>query len=193
MKRILFLIIICLRPDIVFAHIDVGSNGFTSGLLHPVLGFDHLLAMVSVGIVSAQIGGRSIWVIPLIFVLAMLAGGLTGIWGIPIPYFSIEQGIAASVFILGLVITADNKISSLVVSVFVTFFGVFHGHAHGLEMPDGALPALYILGFVCGTASLHILGVVIGFFSKKNKTTEVILRVLGLGIAIVGLKILFFR
>jgi len=177
----------------LFAHANPATGGFSAGLLHPVLGFDHLLAMVSVGVVSAQIGGRSIWLIPLIFVSAMLMGGMTGIYGIPIPYFSIEQGIAASVLILGLAIAADRSVPVILISLFVGFFGIFHGHAHGLEMPENALPVLYITGFICGTASLHILGVIIGLLSKKSSQTSLLLRFVGSAIAGIGVSIMFLR
>ncbi len=193
MKKLLFFLMACSFSGPLFAHANPATGGFSAGLLHPVLGFDHLLAMVSVGVVSAQIGGRSIWLIPLIFVSAMLMGGMTGIYGIPIPYFSIEQGIAASVLILGLAIAADRSVPVILISLFVGFFGIFHGHAHGLEMPENALPVLYITGFICGTASLHILGVIIGLLSKKSSQTSLLLRFVGSAIAGIGVSIMFLR
>lgn len=191
-KALLFLIAVSFSGSLL-AHGNPTTGGFSAGLIHPVLGFDHLLAMISVGIVSAQIGGRAIWLIPLIFVSVMLIGGITGIYGIPIPYVSIEGGIAASVLVLGLAIAADRRIPTALISFFVAFFAIFHGHAHGLEMPEGSLPILYITGFVCGTASLHVLGVVAGLLSKKDAQTDLLLRFAGAAIAGVGISIMFLR
>jgi urease accessory protein len=178
-----------LFPTVALAHEAVLTGGFISGLSHPILGSDHLLAMISVGILSAQIGGRAIWSVPLTFVLVMLFGGVLGIQGIP--FFSVEFGIALSVFVLGIALAADKKLPTIVAMVFVGVFAIFHGHAHGTEMPNLAQPVLYVSGFVAGTIGIHIAGVLIGIFSKKINYGAQLLRYVGAGIAGIGFYILF--
>lgn len=179
-----FFILGLLLPNVALAHEAVQGGGFISGLSHPVLGSDHLLAMISVGILSAQMGGRAIWSVPLTFVLVMLFGGVLGILGIP--FFSVELGIALSVFVLGIALAAEKKLPTLFAMVFVGLFAIFHGHAHGTEMPTLAQPVLYVSGFVVGTIGIHITGVLIGIFSKKISDGPQLLRYLGAGIAGIG-------
>ena len=168
-----------------FAHDeDEGGAGFLSGMLHPALGFDHLLAMLSVGILSAQIGGHAIWHVPTTFVLAMIAGGVLGMQGIGLPM--VEAGIAISVLILGAALAAERHIPEWVAIVSVIVFGLFHGHAHGTEMPLIANPWLYGLGFVIGTAIIHLVGVFIGFGFKRLQRGPGLLRLTGVGIAGAG-------
>lgn len=183
-KSALILFVGLFLPNIVWAHELAQGGGFISGLSHPVLGFDHLLAMISVGILSAQIGGRAIWTVPSTFVGVMLIGGVLGMLGIPL--FSVELGIAFSVFALGVSLAAEKKVPSILGMIFVGFFAVFHGHAHGTEMPDLAKPVFYALGFFIGTASIHITGVLIGLFSKETAYGDKLLRYVGAGIASVG-------
>lgn len=177
-----------LLPNIALAHETVQAGGFISGLSHPVLGFDHLLAMISVGILSAQIGGRAIWSVPMTFVLVMLFGGVLGLQGIP--FFSVELGIALSVFMLGIALAADKKLPTIFAMIFVGVFGIFHGHAHGTEMPHLAQPMLYVAGFIVSTIGIHIAGVFIGVFSKKINNGVQLLRYIGAGIAGIGFYIL---
>lgn len=153
-KIIVFLLISSLIPSFLFAH-DEGGSGFISGLTHPVLGLDHLLAMISVGILSAQIGGRAILLVPSVFVVVMLIGGLIGIQGNVIPY--VELAIALSVIVLGLAIMIEKKFPILITMIFVGVFAFFHGNAHGLEMPTLAHPIMYAGGFVLGTTLIHLL------------------------------------
>ena len=187
-KGALLLFLGLLLPTVVWAHESVPVGGFISGLSHPVLGFDHLLAMVSVGILSAQIGGRAIWTIPATFVGVMLLGGVLGMKGVP--WFSVEVGIAFSVFALGVALAADKKVPFLFTMIFVGVFAIFHGHAHGTEMPDLAKPMLYAFGFVIGTTGIHIAGVLIGVLSKKIEHGPQLLRYLGAGIAGIGFHLL---
>lgn len=189
LKAIIVLLSIIMLPSNVYAHETVVAGGFISGLSHPILGFDHLLAMISVGIVSAQMGGRAIWTVPATFVVVMLIGGILGLQGFPM--FSVELGISLSVFVLGIAIAANKKLPAIVVMVFVGFFAIFHGHAHGTEMPTLAQPVLYALGFVAGTIGIHLAGVFIGVFSKKIPDGQQLLRYLGAGIAGIGFSILF--
>lgn len=171
----------------VYAH-SVQGGGLINGLAHPVFGPDHLLAMVAVGMLSVQIGGKAIWTVPTTFVVLMLIGGILGMSEVPFP--AVETGIALSVVILGLTIALAQKIPTWVAMLFVGFFGAFHGYAHGMEMPSVAQPALYALGFVISTAGLHIAGVVIGFIAERIPYGMTILRLLGLVIAAIGFSFL---
>lgn len=174
-------------PSISYAH-EGSGGGFVAGLTHPVLGFDHLLAMLSVGILSAQMGGQAIWKVPFTFVLVMLGGGILGINGVPI--FSVELGIALSVLALGVAIALEKKLSSLLAMVFVGFFAVFHGHAHGTEMPSLSKPLFYAGGFVVGTAGIHIAGVLVGIIAERLKDGAQLLRYAGAGIAGIGFHLI---
>jgi len=159
-------------------------GSFLSGLTHPVLGLDHFLAMLSVGILSAQIGGRAIWTVPATFVLIMAFGGLLG-W-VDIGLSAVEVGIAFSVVALGTAIAIDKKVPLVVAMSAVGVFAIFHGYAHGQEMPVVANAVTYALGFMSGTALLHLLGVLIGDISQHYARGKVILRVAGAGIAATG-------
>ncbi len=176
-------------PTSLFAHTSHGTFGFSSGFTHPVLGLDHLLAMLSVGMLSAQMGGRAIWTIPATFVAFMLVGGILGMIGVPL--FSVEIGIAISVLVLGLAIAADKKIPVLLAMVGVGFFALFHGHAHGEEMPSSAQPFLYALGFILGTTLIHLAGVAIGWTANRIPRATTILRFGGAFIALLGFFFLF--
>ena len=176
------------------AHTFTGMIGFYDGLSHPVLGMDHFLAMLSVGIISSQIGGKAIWSIPSLFVTIMIVGGVVGIFlEINTITFShiIEWGIIFSVIFLGLSITIDKKLSTKTIMLFVSLFGLFHGLAHGIEMPWAANPLLFALGFSTGTAVLHLFGVGIGMQFIKNKFSNIILKLAGLGFASYGFYLIF--
>lgn len=183
---ILLGILMGLFPSVVYAHdgTPVPFGGFLSGLVHPVLGYDHLLAMLSVGILSAQIGGRAIWTVPATFVCVMAIGGALGL--IDIGLTSSELGIAASLVLLGLIIAAERKLPILLAMVGVGFFAIFHGYAHGTEMPTTAEPVLYALGFLTGTALIHIAGVVIGDIARHYERGKMILRFGGGFISLIG-------
>jgi len=179
--------IVSFLPNIVYAHEGAGG-GFMAGLTHPVLGFDHLLAMLSVGILSAQMGGQAIWRVPLTFVLVMLGGGVLGINGVPM--ISVELGIAFSVLALGVAIALQKKLPPLLAMVFVGIFAIFHGHAHGTEMPSLSKPLFYACGFVLGTAGIHVAGVLIGIIAERLKDGAQLLRYAGAGIAGIGFHII---
>jgi len=182
-----FVFLFLISPDMIFAHDSTTVERFGSfigGLAHPILGLDHLLAMLSVGIVSAQIGGRAVWTIPTTFVVVMALGGLLGLMGVG--FIAVEVGIALSVLALGLVILAKQSIPVYVVMVAVGLFAVFHGYAHGAEMPDIAQPIRYALGFLTATAIIHIAGVLIGDIPGHYKYGPIVLRVLGGVIAVFG-------
>jgi len=190
MKKLLItaLVSVLALPNIVYAHVADGGTGFMAGFSHPVLGFDHLLAMLSVGILSTQMGGKSIWKIPATFVVVMLIGGVLGMKGVNI--ISVELGIVFSVLALGCAIASDNKFPPLLAMIFVGIFAIFHGHAHGTEIPYLAEPTLYACGFVVGTAVIHIAGVLLGFVVKKLKDGEQLLRYLGASIAGIGFHLM---
>lgn len=170
------------------AHSAGTAGGFGDGLTHPVLGLDHLLAMVSVGMLSAQMGGRAIWTVPATFVGVMLVGGVVGMMGIP--FFSVERGIACSVLLLGIAIAAKKKLPVWAAMIGVGFFALFHGYAHGVEMPSAARPIFYALGFMSGTTLIHLLGVAIGLLARRVPAGESLLRSGGGGIAATGLYLL---
>lgn len=178
-------------PSIAYAHdgSNVPFGGFLSGLIHPVLGYDHFLAMLSVGILSAQIGGRAIWTVPATFVSVMALGGTLGL--IDIGLTSVELGIAASLVLLGLIIAAERKLPILLAMTGVGFFAIFHGYAHGTEMPTTAEPVKYALGFLTGTALIHIAGVVLGDIAKHYEFGKTTLRFGGGLIALTGVLFIF--
>ncbi len=187
--RLFLFITIILITKPLYAHTFTGMNGFYDGLSHPVLGLDHFLAMVCVGVVSSQIGGKAIWTIPFLFVLFMILGGTAGLFiEILAITFSdiIEWGIVISVIFLGLSVAIEKKLPTYIILISVAFFGLFHGLAHGIEMPWAANPILFALGFSSGTAALHLFGVGIGLLFLKNFFLKTILRILGLCCAIFG-------
>jgi urease accessory protein len=183
--------LLLLLPGSAMAHegSSLPYGSFLAGLTHPVLGLDHFLAMVSVGIVSAQIGGRAIWTVPATFVAVMAIGGVLG-W-IDIGLSATEMGIALSVLGLGLAIAADRRLPISLAMSAVGFFAIFHGYAHGAEMPSVARASTYAAGFLTGTALLHITGVLIGDISQHYERGKIALRIAGAGIAAAGAAFLF--
>ena len=168
----------------------IAYGSFLAGLTHPVLGLDHLLAMVSVGIVSVMIGGRAIWTVPGTFVTMMAIGAAVGWSGLDVPSIVVESAIALSVILLGSVIVLDAKLPLPVAMGSVGFFGFFHGFAHGAEIPDIASPWEYAPGFLLGTILLHLTGVLIGDVARRYKYGVTVLRVAGGVFVVVGF--LFF-
>jgi urease accessory protein len=152
---------ILLLPAVAEAHPGGSDTGLMTGLMHPVFGPDHLLAMISVGVVSVQLGGHNIWRIPGAFVGAMVAGAVLGIQQVTLPYT--ELGIAASVLVLGMgIVFAHRRMSPWPITALIAAFGALHGYAHGVEIPRSVSPALYTLGFLISTSVLHIFGMLIG-------------------------------
>lgn len=190
-RSLILTVFLSLIPGVVYAHdgSNVPFGGFLSGLVHPVLGFDHLLAMLSVGILSAQIGGRAIWTVPATFVSVMALGGALGL--IDIGLTSTELGIAASLVLLGSIIAAERKLPILLAMAGVGFFAIFHGYAHGSEMPTTAEPVLYAFGFLTGTALIHIAGLVIGDIARHYERGKIVLRAGGGLIAMIGFLFIF--
>jgi urease accessory protein len=171
------------------AHIEKGEAiGFLSGLRHPISGLDHVLAMISVGLWGAQLGAPAIWVLPVAFPIVMALGGMMGLLGIPLP--GIEYGIAASMIMLGAVVLFEVKPPIWVAAVLVSFFAIFHGHAHGTELPPGENGLLYSMGFVCATGCLHGVGISIGLVHRWT-WGQMCLRLTGAFIASAGVFFLW--
>jgi urease accessory protein len=165
------------------------SHGFTNGLLHPLTGWDHLLAMTAVGIWAVQCGRRALWLVPLAFVSVMTLGGILGMAGMGrIPL--IEQGIAASVLVLGIFIATAVQLPLPAGALIVGFFALFHGYAHGAEMPATVSGWLYGLGFVLATVGLHLCGIGIGLTAQRLNSMKLV-RCVGGVIAACGVYLFF--
>lgn len=177
---------ILLASSPAFAHQWAG-HGAGYGLLHPFSGLDHLSAMVAVGLWAAQLGGAAQWRIPAAFLVAMLAGTLLRIAGWDIPY--VEAGIAASLLVLGLLLAMAQRLSTVVAMALTAVFALFHGHAHGSEIPTAMAQASYILGFMLSTAALHGLGLGLGWLLCRRG--EVVLRLGGWTMAAGGAWLVF--
>jgi urease accessory protein len=143
------------------AHVGVShTSGFAHGFAHPIGGLDHILAMILVGILAAQIGGRAMWLVPASFVAVMVLGGIVGTSGIGLPF--VELGIGLSVVVLGAVVALGVRMAVMLAMALVGFFAMFHGFAHGAEMPATSAGIDYGVGFVAATAVLHAIGVGFG-------------------------------
>lgn len=182
MTIVLLSIFILLQPT-AEAH---GFGG--SGFLHPLTGIDHLVAMVAVGVWSAQIGGKAIWIVPACFVFMMLMGGLLGLQTL-VP-FPVEWLIACSVVLLGAAIWWNRRLSLWIAGCGVAMFGFSHGYAHGLEIPLLIRPTLYILGFLTTTVSLHVIGVTGGLLILEERSGQKILTWLGMMICGIGMYLI---
>lgn len=184
--QIVLATLVALIPQGLLAHdgASLPYGSFLGGLTHPVLGLDHFLAMVSVGVVSAQIGGRAMWTIPATFVVIMAFGGLLGFFYVGLS--AIELGIAFSVLVLGGTIALDKRVPMVFALCAVGVFAIFHGYAHGAEMPAVANPYTYVAGFMIGTIVLHIMGVLVGDIAQHYGKGKVMLRVAGGAIAGTG-------
>jgi urease accessory protein len=157
-----FAALIILAPSAAFAHTGAGyAHGFTDGFAHPLGGLDHFLAMITVGVLAWQLGGRAIWLLPASFLALMAIGGVLGLGGGSSPW--VEVGIAASLIVFGAMVTLGIKLPLAIAMGIVGLFAVFHGHAHGTEMPIAASGAAYGAGFVLATALLHAAGIALGF------------------------------
>jgi urease accessory protein len=147
--------------SVAIAHTGVGdAGGYWQGLVHPIGGLDHILAMVAVGLWAAQIGGRALWLVPSVFVLAMTVSSVLGHMAVPLP--GVEQGILASDFILGLLLLFAPRLPLAASMSIVAMLAIFHGYAHGAEMPDSVSGLAYGIGFILATTALHLLGIGIG-------------------------------
>ena len=159
------ILVAILWPLYAWAHVGSGAaGGFLTGLQHPVSGLDHVVAMLAVGLWGAQLGAPAVWVLPVVFPMMMAFGGMMGLMGIPLP--GVEVGIAVSAVVLGLMVLAEARLKLQLAMVVVAFFAIFHGHAHGTELPEGQSGLLYSIGFVAATGCLHGLGISIGLIHR---------------------------
>ncbi|MEC7761014.1 MAG: HupE/UreJ family protein [Pseudomonadota bacterium] len=170
------------------AHTDGETGGFISGFTHPILGWDHVIAMVAVGLWGAFLGKPAIYILPVVFPLVMAFGGALGVLGIQVP--AVEAGIALSGVVLGLLIAFAVRAPLWVAGVIVGVFAIFHGHAHGTELPGAVNPFAYGIGFVVGTGLLHIAGIALGVLVGST-AGRVVVRAAGAVIAALGAAFLF--
>ena len=147
------------------AHVQQGQAiGFVTGLEHPWSGLDHVLAMIAVGLWGAQLGNPALWILPVTFPMVMSLGAMMGLLGIPLP--GIEIGIAVSAILLGAMVLGEVKPKLFIAAIMVGFFAIFHGHAHGTELPAGQSGLLYSMGFVIATGVLHGIGITLGLIHR---------------------------
>lgn len=171
-----------------WAHEGEGlTGGFVSGFLHPLFGPDHVVAMIAVGLWGAFLGAPAIWVLPIVFPLVMAFGGVLGVLGVPLP--AVEAGIGASAVVLGLVVAFAARPPLWVAAVIVGAFAIFHGHAHGAELPESANAISYSLGFVMATGMLHLLGIAFGLLVRWP-AGKLAVRAAGGAIALAGVAFL---
>jgi urease accessory protein len=187
------LIISLFLPGAALAHTGTGAHehGFTFGFLHPLGGLDHLLAMIAVGLLAARLGGRALWLVPLSFVTLMAAGGAVGFAEIRVPF--VELLIAASVIVLGTLLAFRANLPLATAITIAGFFAIFHGQAHGTELPAGQPPLPYAAGFLIATALLHVAGIAIGLgFAKltANGFGQRIMQAGGGAMALAGVALL---
>jgi urease accessory protein len=172
-----------------FAHTRGGEAlGFTSGLRHPISGIDHVLAMIAVGIWGTQLGAPAVWLLPVTFPIVMAFGGMLGLMGVRLP--GIEAGIALSALALGCAVFGEARPRLWVAALLVGFFALFHGHAHGSEVPAGADGLLYGIGFVIATGTLHAAGIAMGLVHRWP-LGRLSLRVAGAVVATAGVTFLW--
>jgi urease accessory protein len=162
--------------------------GFLAGLLHPVSGLDHVLAMVAVGLWGAQLGAPAMWLLPVTFPLVMAFGGFLGLLGVPLP--GVEIGIATSAVLLGAMVATESRPPLWLAALLVAFFAVFHGHAHGTELPPGQSGLLYSAGFVVATGALHAIGIGIGLV-HRFRTGRIALQAAGALVTLAGVIFLW--
>jgi urease accessory protein len=165
------------------AHQGGVAGGFGSGFLHPMLGWDHVVAMFAVGLWGAFLGRPAIWLLPVVFPMVMAFGGALGVIGVPLP--AVETGIAVSAMVLGAMVALAARPPLWVAAVLVGVFAIFHGHAHGTELPSAANPLAYSLGFVLATGILHLCGIAFGVLTKWPAGRAAV-RATGASIALLG-------
>jgi urease accessory protein len=182
LERILVVVPLLLATPAA-AHIIQGEEGgFGSGFEHPLTGPDHFLAMFAVGIWGAQMGGRSVWTLPVTFPMIMVVGGIVGMLGLPLP--GIEIGIALSIIALGLAIAFAWRPAEWIALVLISYFALCHGYAHGTELPLSADPADYAIGFVMATGMIHLFGIGVGLALNKpmhGRLSQALGALIGLG------------
>jgi urease accessory protein len=187
--RLPALLMLALLAMPAWAHEQAGQvAGFVTGLLHPLSGLDHVLAMVAVGLWGAQLGAPAIWLLPVTFPLVMACGGFLGLLGVPLP--GVEVGIAASAVLLGTMVATESRPPPALAAALVACFAVFHGHAPGTELPPGQSGLLYSLGFVVATGCLHAAGIALGLLHRW-RSGRMALRGAGAAVGVAGLVFLW--
>lgn len=174
---------VALLPGVALAHTGHDVSGFVSGLAHPVAGADHLLAMLAVGLWAARLGGQALWLVPLTFVITMLLGNVLALSGVSLALT--EQGIGVSVVVLGLLLAFAARFATPVCMTIAGGFALFHGLAHGAEMPLSASGFTYAAGFMLATLGLHLAGMVLGKAGSETRA-RLFSRVTGGAIALTG-------
>ena len=188
-KWILTVVIWLIWVQTAFAHVEGGqAAGFIPGLQHPWSGLDHILAMIAVGLWGAQLGSPALWMLPIAFPMMMAVGAMMGLIGIPVP--GIETGIALSAIVLGTMILLEVRPKLTIALAMVGFFAIFHGHAHGTELPAGQSGLLYSMGFVIATGCLHGVGIALGLVNGLP-AGRLVLRGAGTFIAAMGVYFLW--
>ena len=164
-KRLIVALTVVCFAGVATAHEVTGiAGGFASGFMHPLLGWDHVVAMVAVGLWGAFLGRPSIWILPVVFPLVMALGGALGVAGVPLP--AVETGIALSAVVLGAMVAFAARPPIWVAAVVVGAFAIFHGHAHGTELPGASSALSYSIGFVIATGLLHLGGIAFGLLVR---------------------------
>jgi len=182
-------LLILFLPWSAGAHTETGTvGGLINGLRHPVSGLDHVVAMVAVGLWGAFLGAPAMWLLPVVFPVVMAFGGALGVLGIPLP--GVEIGIALSGIILGGMVAFAARPPLWVCAVIVGVFGIFHGHAHGTELPEAANALTYAVGFVVATGLLHLCGIAFGLLVHWP-WGRILVRGGGVAISLVGAEFLF--
>lgn len=186
----LSMLVVLITPAIAAAHVTGESvgGGFLTGFTHPLRGPDHVLAMLAVGMWGAQLGAPAIWVLPVAFPMVMALGGVLGILRLSLP--AVEFGVALSVVMLGGAIATDRRPPLPVAAILVGFFAVFHGYAHGAELPGQTAAVAYCAGFVIATGLIHLTGIGIGFVTRAPRGAE-ILRAGGGAISLAGIYLVW--
>ena len=181
-----FVAFLVFAPIAALAHPE--HAGAVHVFVHPVTGIDHVLAMIAVGVLAAQFGGRALWLVPTSFLVAMAIAGVIGMAGIPVKI--VEAGIGLSVVILGLMIAFQIKPPRLVAMVVVGFFALFHGYAHGSELPNGLAALSFVAGFLVTTALLLAAGVGLGLLLQRRILSRRLIQAGGGAMALVGIAVL---
>ncbi len=184
--KFLITILLLATSSAAFAHPGHNVSGLAAGLMHPFSGLDHLLAMVAVGIWAAQGDGRKVWLLPATFMVMLAVGSGIAIQWQLLPL--VESGIAASVLALGLLIALSLQLPASLSVAITALFGLLHGYAHGLELPQSAAPAAYALGFLAATATLHLSGIAVGVATRNR--FAFLAKSLGIAIAASGVWML---
>jgi urease accessory protein len=181
---VLVMLAVLVNGDVAFAHTEAGdAGGFLSGLAHPIFGPDHVIAMIAVGLWGVFLGAPAIWVLPIVFPLVMALGGVFGMIDVPLP--AVETGIALSAVVLGICVGLALKPPLWAAAIVVGAFAIFHGYAHGAEMPDASNAVSYALGFVVATGALHLLGIGFGSLARWP-VGKAAVRAAGWLIAVIG-------